>query len=64
MEPITPEADREAAQLDDEATGLTDEQYRRKMERRKQVQEIPELGDVPLVPEVHEVLALLRQPPS
>ena len=32
--------------------------------RRKQVQEIPELGDVPLVPEVHEVLALLRQPPS
>jgi len=41
MEPITPQADREAAQLDDEATanGLSDEQYRRKMQRRKEVQE-------------------------
>lgn len=39
--PITPQADQEAAQLDDEATakGLTDEQYRHKMQRRKQVQE-------------------------
>lgn len=39
MEPITPEADQEAVQLDEAAIGLTDEQYRRKMERRKQVQE-------------------------
>lgn len=38
---ITPEADQEATQLDEAATasGLTTEQYRRKMERRKQVQE-------------------------
>jgi cob(I)alamin adenosyltransferase len=39
MEPITPEADQEAVQLDEEAVGLSDQQYRRKMERRKQVQE-------------------------
>jgi antitoxin CptB len=32
--------------------------------RRKQVQQIPELGDERLVPEVHDVLALLRQPPN
>ena len=40
MEPITPQADQEAAQLDDEATasGLSDAQYRRKMQRRKEVQ--------------------------
>ncbi len=39
--PITPAADREAIQLDAEATasGLTTEQYRRKMQRRKEVQE-------------------------
>lgn len=39
--PITSEADREATQLDEEATAssLTDEQYRRKMQRRKEVQE-------------------------
>lgn len=38
---ITPQADREAMQLDEEATagGLTAEQYRRKMQRRKEVQE-------------------------
>jgi cob(I)alamin adenosyltransferase len=38
--PITPLADQEAAQLDAEATarGLTEEQYRRKMQRRKEVQ--------------------------
>jgi cob(I)alamin adenosyltransferase len=38
---INPQADQEAAQLDEEATvsGLTEEQYRRKMERRKEVQE-------------------------
>jgi cob(I)alamin adenosyltransferase len=41
MEPITPQADLEAAQLDDDATasGLSPEQYRRKMQRRKEVQE-------------------------
>lgn len=39
MEPITPAADQEAAQLDQDAIGLSDEQYRRKMQRRKQVQE-------------------------
>lgn len=41
LTPITPQADQEAAQLDDESTakGLTDEQYRHKMQRRKQVQE-------------------------
>ncbi len=40
MEPLTPEADQEAAQLDDEATAsdLSDAQYRRKMQRRKAVQ--------------------------
>lgn len=38
---LTPEADQEAIQLDDEATakGLTAEQYLRKMQRRKAVQE-------------------------
>lgn len=38
---ITPQADREALQLDEEATAssLTADQYRRKMQRRKQVQE-------------------------
>lgn len=38
---LTPDADREAMQLDEAATepGLSDEQYRRKMERRKVVQE-------------------------
>lgn len=38
---LTPEADQEAEQLDQEATnpGLSDEQYRRKMQRRKEVQE-------------------------
>ncbi|MBF2073463.1 MAG: cob(I)yrinic acid a,c-diamide adenosyltransferase [Synechococcales cyanobacterium C42_A2020_086] len=38
---LTPEADREAIQLDEAATvpELTSEQYRRKMERRKAVQE-------------------------
>lgn len=37
----TPQADQEAIQLDDEATSpsLTSEQYRRKMQRRKEVQE-------------------------
>lgn len=41
LTPITPLADQEATQLDDEATakGLTEEQYRRKMQRRKEVQE-------------------------
>jgi cob(I)alamin adenosyltransferase len=41
MNPITPEADQEAAQLDEAATaqGLSAEQYQRKMQRRKQVQE-------------------------
>lgn len=41
LTPITPQADQEAAQLDDEATakGLSEEQYRRKMQRRKEVQE-------------------------
>jgi cob(I)alamin adenosyltransferase len=44
MEPkstFTPQADWEATQLDQEATasGLTAEQYRRKMQRRKEVQE-------------------------
>lgn len=44
MEPnstFTPQADREATQLDEEATasGLTAEQYRSKMQRRKAVQE-------------------------
>lgn len=40
-DPTTDPADREAAQLDEEAaaTGLTADQYRRKMERRKAVQE-------------------------
>jgi cob(I)alamin adenosyltransferase len=39
--PITPEADQEAAQLDEEATAtnLTSNQYLRKMQRRKAVQE-------------------------
>jgi len=38
---LTPQADQEAEQLDQEATnsGLSDEQYRRKMQRRKEVQE-------------------------
>ncbi|GAB4137671.1 MAG: cob(I)yrinic acid a,c-diamide adenosyltransferase [Cyanobacteria bacterium J069] len=38
---LTPAADQEAEQLDQEATapGLSDEQYRRKMQRRKEVQE-------------------------
>jgi cob(I)alamin adenosyltransferase len=38
---IAPQADREALQLDEEATAsnLTADQYRRKMQRRKQVQE-------------------------
>lgn len=38
---FTPQADREATQLDEEATasGLSAEQYRRKMQRRKEVQE-------------------------
>lgn len=38
---LMPEADQEAEQLDQEATnpGLSDEQYRRKMQRRKEVQE-------------------------
>jgi cob(I)alamin adenosyltransferase len=37
---LTPQADQEAEQLDQEATnpGLSDEQYRRKMQRRKEVQ--------------------------
>jgi cob(I)alamin adenosyltransferase len=44
MEPnpaLTPAIDREAAQLDEEATatGLTSDQYRRKMQRRKEVQD-------------------------
>lgn len=38
---LTPLADQEATRLDEEATaqGLTEEQYRRKMQRRKEVQE-------------------------
>lgn len=38
---ITPQADQEARQLDEEGItpGLSDEQYRRKMQRRKEVQE-------------------------
>lgn len=38
---LTPQNDQEAEQLDQEAIapGLTDEQYRRKMQRRKEVQE-------------------------
>ncbi len=38
---LTPEADQEATRLNDEAiaTSLNDEQYRRKMQRRKEVQE-------------------------
>lgn len=40
VEPLNAAADQEAAQLNQEATrALTDEQYRRKMQRRKEVQE-------------------------
>jgi cob(I)alamin adenosyltransferase len=41
MPSLNPQADQEAVRLDDEATdsSLTTEQYRRKMERRKEVQE-------------------------